>query len=157
MLSAYAAENPEKLCIGIDIIADRIGRANRKKDRAGLSNLHFILASAEDYLATMPSHVSISEVFVLFPDPWPKRRHHKNRMMQPDFLADLRPHVSAGSRLYFRTDDLPYFTAAKAVIEAHPNWAVCEDPWAFEYATVFQERATSHYSLVAAPRNSINP
>jgi len=152
MLSAYAATHPDEICVGIDIIADRIGRADRKKNRARLSNLHFIHASAEDYLEAIPPHTFISELFVLFPDPWPKRRHHKNRLMQPEFLTRLRPRVSDTSHLYFRTDDHLYYSAAEGVIHAHPEWEISPDPWIFEYTTVFQERASLHYSLVAMPK-----
>src|ERR1700734_1787041 len=53
-LAAYAAAHPEKQCIGIDISSDRISRANRKRERARLANLHFILAEADDFLAVMP-------------------------------------------------------------------------------------------------------
>lgn len=151
MLTAYATAHPTKLCIGIDIITDRITRANRKKNRARLSNLHFITANAEDFVAAMPVHVVISEIFVLFPDPWPKRRHHKNRLMQAGFLSLLHRRVDANSRLYFRTDDPAYFAATELVIDAHRDWSVTSDPWAFEFTTVFQERASSHSSLVAAP------
>lgn len=154
MLAAYAAGHPDKICIGIDIIADRIDRANRKKNRARLSNLHFIHASAEDYLETIPPHTFVSELFVLFPDPWPKRRHHKNRLIQPAFLTHLRPRVSDASHLYFRTDDHLYFSAAQEVIRAHPEWEISPDPWTFEYTTVFQERASLHYSFVAVPKKT---
>jgi tRNA (guanine-N7-)-methyltransferase len=151
MLTAYAAAHPTKVCIGIDIISDRITRANRKKNRARLPNLHFIVASAEDFIAAIPPHIVISDIFVLFPDPWPKRRHHKNRLMQADFLSLLHRRVDASSRLYFRTDDLSYFTATELVICAHPNWSISSSPWAFEFVTVFQERASAHSSLVAQP------
>jgi tRNA (guanine-N7-)-methyltransferase len=151
-LSAYAAAYPSKLCIGIDIISDRIDRANRKKDRARLGNLHFIHANADDLLASLPSNLKFSEVFVLFPDPWPKRRHHKNRLIQPDFLLALRQRVGEGARLYFRTDDENYFAAAVLVVKAHPAWEISTDSWAFECETVFQERASGFQSLVVQPK-----
>ena len=151
LLTAYAEAHPEKTCIGIDIIADRITRANRKKNRARLPNVHFINTSAEDFFAVFPTQISISELFIFFPDPWPKRRHHKNRLMQAEFLSKLSHWVTPSSRLYFRTDDLPYFTATEAILSAHPEWSIHPSPWAFEFTTVFQARASSHYSLVAAP------
>ena len=155
LLTAYAEAHPEKTCIGIDIIADRITRANRKKNRARLANVHFINTSAEDFFAIFPSQISISELFILFPDPWPKRRHHKNRLMQTEFLSRLSRWVTPSSRLYFRTDDLAYFTATEAIVSAHPAWALHSSPWAFEFTTVFQARASSHHSLVAAPQKPI--
>ncbi len=155
LLAAYAEAHPEKTCIGIDIIADRITRANRKKNRARLPNVHFINTSAEDFFAVFPTQISISELFIFFPDPWPKRRHHKNRLMQAEFLSKLSRWVTPSSRLYFRTDDLPYFTATEAILSAHPKWSIHRSPWAFEFTTVFQARASSHYSLVAAPLKTI--
>ena len=155
LLTAYAAAHPKKTCIGIDIIADRITRANRKKNRARLANVHFINTSAEDFFAIFPSQIYVSELFIFFPDPWPKRRHHKNRLMQAEFLSKLSRWVTPSSRLYFRTDDLAYFTATEAIVSAHPAWAIHSSPWAFEFTTVFQARASSHYSLVAAPQKPI--
>lgn len=151
-LNDYAAAHPMKICVGIDLISERIERANRKKKRAKLNNVHFLHASAEDFLATMPADVQFSDVFVLFPDPWPKRRHHKNRLMQPDFLADIAPRVGQGTRLYFRTDHSAYFAATTAVVHSHPAWEVTADAWAFECETVFQQRASSYHSLVARPK-----
>jgi tRNA (guanine-N7-)-methyltransferase len=133
----------------LDIIAERVERANRKKNRARLGNLHFLHASAEDFLASLPETARFADVFVLFPDPWPKRRHHKNRLMQADFLSQIAAKAGQGLRLYFRTDDIDYFDAARAVVMEHPGWQVLDAPWAFEYETVFQERATGFHSLVA--------
>jgi len=106
-------------------------------------------ASAEDFLASLPETARFADVFVLFPDPWPKRRHHKNRLMQPVFLSQIAAKAGQGLRLYFRTDDSDYFDAAKAVVMEHPGWQVLDAPWAFEYETVFQERAAGFHSLVA--------
>ncbi|MBC7368339.1 MAG: methyltransferase domain-containing protein [Undibacterium sp.] len=152
-LTDYAAAHLAKTCIGLDIIFERIERANRKKNRARLTNLHFLHASAEDFLAMLPTTLRFSEVFVLFPDPWPKRRHHKNRLMQPEFLANLAQRAGQGTRLYFRTDDTAYSTATTEVVQAHPAWEITTDPWAFECETVFQQRAPSYHSLVARPKH----
>ena len=148
-LTAYAAAHPERTCLGLDIIAERVERANRKKNRARLGNLHFLHASAEDFLASLPENARFADVFVLFPDPWPKRRHHKNRLMQADFLSQIAVKAGQGLRLYFRTDDIDYFAAARAVVMEHAAWQVLDAPWVFEYETVFQERATGFHSLVA--------
>lgn len=151
-LTAYAASHPERTCLGLDIIAERVARANRKKNRARLANLHFLHASAEDFLASLPENVRFADVFVLFPDPWPKRRHHKNRLMQVEFLNQIAAKAGQGLRLYFRTDDVNYFAAARAVVLEHPAWQVLDAPWAFEHETVFQERAPGYQSLVAGLR-----
>ena len=70
-LTAYAAAHPDLRCLGLDIANDRIARALRKRDRARLANLDFVHADADDLLSALPEEISLSQVFVLFPDPWP--------------------------------------------------------------------------------------
>lgn len=151
-LTAYAAAHPKEFCIGIDLVAERVRRSLRKRDRANLTNLSFLQAEAEEFVAALPSHASLHRILVLFPDPWPKRRHHKNRIMQPSFLSALAARASAGAGLYFRTDYNPYFSAAEAVVKTHPDWQLTDAPWAFERETVFQSRADTFQSLVAERR-----
>jgi|ERR1035437_1481648 tRNA (guanine-N7-)-methyltransferase len=151
-LAAYAAAHPERLCVGLDISAERIGRAIRKRDRAKLANLHFIHAEARDFLDALPAKTTLSDLYILFPDPWPKRRHHKNRLMQPDFLHTVAQRAGQGARLYFRTDYEPYFREAESLLDRHPDWKIAGGAWPFEQVTVFQSRAAHHYSLIARPR-----
>lgn len=150
-LTAYAHAHPTDLCIGIDLVSERIGRANRKRDRAKLGNLHFLQADARLFMETLPPGIVFSRVFILFPDPWPKSRHHKHRIMQPDFLRAVAQRTGKGTRLYFRTDHEPYFKDTLSVIHAHPDWSIADDPWLFEHETVFQSRAPSFHSFVARP------
>lgn len=151
-LTAYAKAHPDRLCVGIDITADRIERANRKRARANLANLHFIQAEARTFLETLPSHVTFSTVYVLFPDPWPKLRHRKHRIMQPDFLEAVARRAGEQSRFYFRTDYQPYFDDVRETLRDHPDWLLVEEPWGFEHETVFQSRAPQFSSLVARPQ-----
>lgn len=148
-LTAYATANPSRLCIGIDLIGERIERATRKRDRARLPNLHFLQAEARLFLEVIPEPAAIEQVFVLFPDPWPKLRHNKHRILQSSFLAALAGRCVANCPLYFRTDFRPYFEAARDVIAAEPGWQLSSDPWPFEYETVFQQRAATYHSLAA--------
>lgn len=148
-LTAYAAANPEHICIGVDIASDRVGRAQKKRDRARLTRLHFIRAEAGLFLDVLPLERRFTRVFVLFPDPWPKARHHKHRLLQEKFLTRLAERMEPAGRLYFRTDYAPYFAEAADAVRQHPRWALVDEPWPFDHATVFQERAESHQSLVA--------
>jgi tRNA (guanine-N7-)-methyltransferase len=152
-LTAYATAHPAVSCVGIDIASDRIIRAERKRIRARLGNLHFIQTDAKLFLEELPEGYPLSEVYVLFPDPWPKQRHHKNRLIQTQFLTQLAHRAGKGARLFFRTDYQPYFVDAKATLRQHVQWQIVDEPWAFEHVTVFQERAASFESLVARVRN----
>jgi tRNA (guanine-N7-)-methyltransferase len=152
-LAAYASAHPQVPCIGIDIASDRIARADRKRDRGRIKNLNFVLANADDFLAVMPEPAQFSAVFLLFPDPWPKRRHHKNRVMTTSFLSAIAARAGQGTGLFFRTDHKPYFRDGSVAIRAHPDWDE-SDPasWPFEEPTVFQKRAARHFTLVATRR-----
>jgi len=152
-LAAYAASHPKQQCIGIDISSDRVARANRKRERARLGNLHFILADGEDFLSVMPRESRFAAIYVLFPDPWPKRRHHKNRIIRPEFLTAAAAAAKKGTRLFFRTDHEGYFLEGKSVIGAHGDWSLADiDLMPFEEPTVFQKRAARHFTLVATRR-----
>jgi tRNA (guanine-N7-)-methyltransferase len=151
-LTAYASAHPEKLCIGIDVVSERVERALRKRDRAVLENLHFLRAEARLFLQALPVGARISEVFILFPDPWPKLRHHKHRILQPEFLVALASHATRDCRLYFRTDHNPYFDSACAVVRDSVHWELLDAPWPFEFETVFQSRAKHHESFIACLR-----
>src|SRR5687768_7454544 len=76
-LTAFAQVHRDKCCIGVDIESDRIARAVRKRDRAQLENLFFLRADARLFLECLPERAAFSDLFILFPDPWPKLRHHK--------------------------------------------------------------------------------
>lgn len=155
-LTDYAAAHPGEFCVGIDLLRDRVGRATRKRDRARLSNLAFLQAEAAEFLGALPAGVFFQRIFVLFPDPWPKRRHHKNRLMQAGFLSAIARHSEPGAQLCFRTDAAAYFAAARAEVLAHPDWSVSEGAiWPFERVTVFQSRAPAFDSLVAVRRQPI--
>lgn len=151
-LTAFAQAHPAELCIGIDIAGDRVDRARLKQRRAGLTNLHFLRAEAAMFLDLLRPDARPSAVFVLFPDPWPKKRHHKHRLLQPGFLGGLARRVESGTRLYFRTDYAPYAEEAAALLDAESDWKVVREPWPFEFETVFQARAPGFHSLIGARR-----
>ena len=149
-LTAYAQENPDKLCIGIDLLGHRLRCSNKKKHNNFIENIHFIKAEAGEFIEALSQKPIISEVFILFPDPWPKRRHHKNRLIQPEFLSRLAKICKEGAPLHFRTDHQEYFKWAHARVEAHTMWSITpETPWPLEVETLFQQRAPSYNSLIA--------
>jgi tRNA (guanine-N7-)-methyltransferase len=149
-LSAYAAAHPDQLCIGVDLRQERIARALRKRDRAGLHNLHFLRCEAHDFLRELPADARLLDIYILFPDPWPKKRHHKHRLLTTEFLDGLTGRVGQGTHLYFRTDYRPYYDEANEVIARHAAWHLLPfSPFPFEHQTIFQARAATFYSLGA--------
>jgi tRNA (guanine-N7-)-methyltransferase len=152
-LVRYAGENPSKLCVGVDLRGERVERAKRKAERAKLPNCHFVRAEARELIECLPPEVTFAEIWVLFPDPWPKKRHHKNRLLQPEFFDFLAKRAHAGARLYFRTDFAEYFHDVAVFVPEQKNWRLDPAaPWPMEHETIFQARAPSYQSLVAVRR-----
>jgi tRNA (guanine-N7-)-methyltransferase len=152
-LAADAKAHPEELCIGIDINLDRVRRATKKRDRAGLGRAHFLRAEARLFLEVLPPSAEFSAIYMLFPDPWPKKRHHKYRLLQAEFLHEVAQRAGQGTPLFFRTDHAPYFSEVEMLLREHPDWrSIGDQPWPFELATVFQQKAPSFQSLVAVRR-----
>jgi tRNA (guanine-N7-)-methyltransferase len=151
-LTAFAEANPGRRCVGIDLQLERVTRALRKRDRGALANLHFLRGDVAMLLEVMPEGVLADLIFVLFPDPWPKARHHKHRTMQDPFLQTLAARTLSGSHLCFRTDFEPYFRDVEATLRGHRDWERVDAPWPFELTTVFQQRAESYHSLIARRR-----
>ncbi len=149
-LVRYAATFPNRLCLGVDLLRERIERANKKRRRLKAENLKFIRAEALEALDCLPSDARPTEIFVLFPDPWPKRRHHKHRILQPAFLEKLASRVGEGTRLYFRTDHVGYYNDSVRLFEQSAEWRIePEAVWPMEEPTIFQQRADSYNSLIA--------
>jgi tRNA (guanine-N7-)-methyltransferase len=149
-LTAYASAHPNQLCLGIDLRLERTDKARRKRDRAGLANLFFVRCEAQNFLLELPVGNVLTDIYMLFPDPWPKKRHHKNRLLQKGFLDELGLRAGLGSRLLFRTDYRPYFDEARETIAIHSQWRLLADnSFPFEHVTIFQARAPVFHSLAA--------
>ncbi|KAF0093510.1 MAG: tRNA (guanine-N7-)-methyltransferase [Puniceicoccaceae bacterium 5H] len=149
-LTAYAEMFPGEQCVGLDIINQRVRKANQKREKRGLRNLQFVRAEANEFLLCLPPHVVLRRSLILFNDPWPKARHHKNRLIQPAFLHLLGRFVPEGAPLYFRTDHEGFFAWTVEHLEAHPCWQIDPaEPWRFEAGSIFQGYAPAYQSLVA--------
>ena len=152
-LADYAAAHPERHCLGIDIAGGRLARARRKTDRAGLDNVSWIQAEAQLFLECVAEAIRFSRVFILFPDPWPKKRHHKHRLVQVRFLDLLAEVCAPDAALYFRSDHFPYVDQAREAIQASRMWQLRpQNPWPWEQPSVFQNLATGYRSLAAVRR-----
>ena len=148
-LVRYAGLFPAKFCVGVDLILDRLERSGRKRDRAQLANCHFIRAEAREFLLSLAPGITFEEIWVLFPDPWPKARHNKNRLLKSEFFEAIASRAGEGTRFYFRTDHLDYFIEVEAIVASLSTWR--GDPtsfWPLEQETVFQARAPEYHSLV---------
>ncbi|MAV39185.1 MAG: tRNA (guanosine(46)-N7)-methyltransferase TrmB [Puniceicoccaceae bacterium] len=154
-LTSYAEKHTDCSCIGIDLIAGRIDKANAKKAKRAISHLNFIKAELNEFLEVLAPSVRFKAVVFLFPDPWPKARHHKKRMIQLPLLEALSQRMAEGGALYFRTDDRGYFEWTEERLAESPFWQINRTRnWLHEEATYFQDLMETYYSLVAEPINS---
>ena len=149
-LTAYAQANPEKTCVGVDLVTRRVAKGQNKKDKRALGRLHFLKAEALEFLDALPAHASIERCFVLFPDPWPKKRHWKNRIVQQTLLDKLALRAAPGCELCLRTDHADYYAWMVEQVEQSPRWqADPAAPWPFEATSFFQEMMSDWQSLIA--------
>ena len=151
-LTSYASICPDWPCIGIDLIAGRIDKANAKKYKRNLPRLFFIKAELNEFLEVLAPAVRFQAVIFLFPDPWPKARHHKKRMIQLPLLKSLAERMTDSGALYFRTDDRNYFEWTEEHLAESSYWQIAKDrSWLHEEATYFQDLMDGYYSLIAEP------
>lgn len=151
-LSSYAAAHPKELCIGIDLISERIKDSKRRAEKKGAANAHFVKAEAGEFLASLPENCVIENIFIMFPDPWPKKRHHKRRLIQEPFIDTLRTKCSPETVWYFRTDYDEYFEWAKDVVNASHTWRIDEKTeLPFEEVSQFQRILKVYNTFAARP------
>lgn len=149
-LTAYAGQHPDTVCVGLDILGERIEKARAKALRADLQQVHFIKAELLECLQCLPDGVRLQTIVFLFPDPWPKKRHFRRRMIQMESLSALAQRATEDAILYFRSDDDNYVDWTRELLVAHPDWQLDPDlPWLFEQETVFQRKMERYQSLCA--------
>ena len=149
-LADYSAAHPERVCVGIDLVSKRIRKACAKAEKRGLRNLLFFKAELTDFLEVLPAPVRFDMTVFLFPDPWPKARHHRRRMMQPHTLDAIGARTGPGGLLCFRSDNADYCEWTRTLLAAHPLWIPePEIPWPHECDTYFQDFMEDYTSLVA--------
>jgi tRNA (guanine-N7-)-methyltransferase len=149
-LTDYAEANPGMICAGIDLISWRVRKGNEKKVKRGLQNLHFYKAELSEFLGALPAAIRFDRTVLLFPDPWPKAKHHRRRMVQLSFLDEVARRTDRGGEFCFRSDDRPYFDWTVEHLSEHPDWEIDESAqWPYESETYFQSLMDGYYSVVA--------
>ena len=126
-LSSYAAKFPGEVCVGIDLISKRIEDGRRRAKNKGAENAFFVKAEAMEFLEAMPLDVRLDKIFIFFPDPWPKEKHHKRRLIRGEFLDYIRQFCRVGCKMYFRTDYEEYFEWAKNEINQNTLWELTDE------------------------------
>ena len=127
-LVELARRNPERNFIGVERLLGRVTKLDRKGGRAGLENIRGVRIESAYFLQyLLPPH-SASAIHIYFPDPWPKTRHQKNRLINERFPALARSALSPGGKVFLRTDDAPYFSQMTEVFDAATGFKKIETP-----------------------------
>jgi tRNA (guanine-N7-)-methyltransferase len=127
-LVEYARRNPEKNFIGVERLLGRIRKLDRKGRRAGLVNLRGVRIESSYFLQyLLPPH-SASALHIYFPDPWPKKKHRRHRLINKNFPSLARVVFAPGGKIYLRTDDKDYFQQMTEVFGASKEFQKIETP-----------------------------
>jgi len=137
-MASQAARRPDVLIVGCEPFLNGVASAVRHVDEQALNNVRVHDGDARELAARMPD-ASLSRVFILFPDPWPKARHHKRRIVQPEMVAELARLLRPGGRLRFATDVSGYADWALERILASPDF-----DWAAERADDWRSPPADH-------------
>ncbi|MGZ8899084.1 MAG: tRNA (guanosine(46)-N7)-methyltransferase TrmB [Limisphaerales bacterium] len=127
-LVAYAKAHPEINLIGLERLLGRLRKIDRKARRAGLENIRLLRLEAAYFVQYMLPPESVRAFHIYFPDPWPKRRHWKNRLINQDFTQIIRHALAPAGEIHLRTDDKPYFTQMIEVFGNNPAFEEIETP-----------------------------
>jgi tRNA (guanine-N7-)-methyltransferase len=115
-----AAAHPQNDYLGIEVHTPGVGGLLRLIEAQGLKNIRIVQHDAMEVVANMIAPSRLAGVHIFFPDPWPKKRHHKRRLVQPPFVALLASRLQAGGYIHLATDWEEYAEQMLAVLSAEP-------------------------------------
>jgi tRNA (guanine-N7-)-methyltransferase len=156
-LVEYAQRHPDLNLIGVERLLGRIQKLDRKGRRAGLANLRGVRIESSYFLQYLLPSYAASVLHVYFPDPWPKKKHRRHRLIGEEFPALARAALKPDGKVYLRTDDQDYFTQMTEVFRASTDFREIETPAELlEILTDFEKdfRARGIQTLRAAYQRS---
>ncbi len=123
-LARQAREHPDVTHLGVEPYRPGVAALLAKVAAEGLTNVRVVVDDARLVLAALPD-AAVERIHVLFPDPWPKRRHHKRRLVNRTTVADAARALVAGGELRLASDDAGYLTWMLSATRAEPRLAWC--------------------------------
>jgi tRNA (guanine-N7-)-methyltransferase len=145
-LAKMAAANPDRNYIGIEVHRPGVGHLLLRLEQQGLNNVRIYCHDAIEILEQKITDNSLAGVYLFFPDPWPKKKHHKRRIVRPDFVKLLVRKLKSGGYFHAATDWQNYAENMLAVLSAGAAMSnssntddYCERP-AYRPLTKFEQR-----------------
>jgi len=127
-LAQYAKLHPERNFLGVERLLGRLRKLDKKGRRAGLTNLRLLRIEASYLIEFMVPRESTSALHIYFPDPWPKRKHRKNRLINERFTELAQRALVPGGVVFLRTDDADYHQQMTRVFDANAAFKSVETP-----------------------------
>src|SRR5438128_7591247 len=127
-IAQYAQRRPDRNFLAVERLLGRLRKIDRKGLRAGLVNLRLVRIEASYLLEYLLPPESVEALHVYFPDPWPKRKHRKKRLVNERFTELAAQALRPGGAVYLRTDDEDYFAQMTAVFAANRQFQLAETP-----------------------------
>ena len=124
----YAKLHPEHNFLGVERLLGRLRKVDRKARRLGLNNLRGLRIESAYFLQYLLPAASVTALHIYFPDPWPKRKHRKNRLINEEFTRLAHQVLLPGGIVYLRTDDQDYFEQMITVFDANKTFRAIETP-----------------------------
>lgn len=116
-----AQARPEDNFLGVEVFNAGVGALLKRIDEAKLSNIRIIQHDAVEVVRDMIAPESLAGIHIFFPDPWPKKRHHKRRLIQPDFINLLAQRLAPGGYIHCATDWEDYAKQMLSVLSDEPS------------------------------------
>jgi len=139
-LIEYAGRNPDKNFIGVERLLGRIQKLDKKGRRIGLQNTRGVRIESAYFLEhLLPPHCA-GALHIYFPDPWPKKKHRRHRLINESFPALARKALVPGGIVFLRTDDLDYFQQMTGVFATAKDFVEVETPLSLAEITTDFER-----------------
>ena len=114
--------SPDKNFIGIEVHPPGVGRLMNCAAESEAKNLKVFLADAKDVMAECIEDESIDRVQIYFPDPWHKKKHHKRRLIQPEFIQAIAPKIKSSGLIHLATDCEHYAEQMLEVMESESDF-----------------------------------
>lgn len=139
-LSAVAAANPAGNFLGIERLAGRVRSACRKIELGRMSNARILRCDISYAVSELLPAGSVAVFHLMFPDPWPKRRHTSRRLVTEELLAFLARALSSGGFVRIATDETEYFRQIERVVAASPHFVSVREPEIAAASSTFEKR-----------------
>ena len=139
-LFEYAQRHPERNFLGVERLLGRVRKLSKRGQHAGMNNLRLLRIEARYVLDYLLPERAFSAVHIYFPDPWPKDKHARHRLIQPDFLPSIRRILAPDGVLYLRTDAPLYFEQMQNTFRDAEGFAEESTPAALSEITTEFER-----------------